>query len=98
MPFSGLSLPAKRTRVFPSSRPGLGWAAKFGSANGYTTLIVATSTSRYRDHSAAAYRLVAIRARSLVPSTAKARFRSLMGGGLCRIRNAGYLVGTGGGS
>ena len=46
MPFSGLSLPANRTRVFPASRPGRDCAAKHGSANGYTTLIVATSTSR----------------------------------------------------
>src|SRR6266700_2246188 len=94
MPFSGLSLPANRTRVFPVSLPGRDCVAKHGSANGYTTLIVGTSTSRYSDHSAAAYRLVAISARSLVPSTANAFFRSRMGGGLCRITNAGYLVGT----
>src|SRR5258705_427140 len=98
MPFPGLSPPATRRRVFPASRPGRGCAAKLGSANGYTTLIVATSTSRYPDHSAAAYWLDAIRARSLVPSTANARFRSLMGGGLCRIRKAGGLVGAAGGA
>ncbi len=46
MPFSGLSLPANRTRVSPASWTGRGWTAKPGSANGYTTLIVATSTSR----------------------------------------------------
>ena len=94
MPFSGLRRPANRTRVFPLSRTGRGWAAKPGSANGYTTLIVATSTSKYLDHSAAAYRLVAIRVSSLVPSMANARCRSLMGGGLCRMRKAGRLVGT----
>src|ERR1700716_4570002 len=94
MPFSGLNLPANSTRVFPGSLPGRDCAAKHGSANGYTTLIVETSTSRYLDHSAAAYWLVAIRARSLVPSMANALCRSLMGGGLCRMRKAGCLVGT----
>src|SRR5216683_6781222 len=94
MPFSGLSLPANKTRVLPVSLPGRDCAAKHGSANGYTTLIVETSTSRYLDHSPAAYRLVAISARFLVPPTANALFRSRMGGGLCRIRNAGCLVGT----
>ena len=68
---------------------GPGLRGEHGSANGYTTLIVETSTSRYADHSAAAYRLVAIRTRSLVPATAKALSRSRMGGGLCKIRKAG---------
>src|ERR687895_2945305 len=98
MPFSGLSLPANRTRVLPVSLPDRDCAAKHGSANGYTTLIVATSMSRYFDHSVAAYRLVTIRVRSLVPSTANAFSPSRMGGGLCRIKNAGRLVGTGCGS
>src|ERR1700722_18146557 len=98
MPFSGLSRPANRTRIFPVSLRGRGCAAKHGSANGYTTLIVDTSTSRYADHWAAAYRLVAIRTRSLVPATAKALFRSRIDGGLCRIRKAGCLVTTGCGS
>ena len=98
MPFSGLSLPANRTRIFPVSLRGRGCAAKHGSANGYTTLIVETLTSRYADHSRAAYRLVAIRTRSLVPAMAKALSRSRMGGGLCKIRKAGYLVATGCGS
>ena len=46
MPFSGLSLPANRMRVFPASLPRRDCAAKHGSANGYTTLIVAMLTSR----------------------------------------------------
>src|SRR3954452_2713134 len=97
MPFSGLSRPANRTRVVPVRLSGRGCAAKHGSANGYTTLIVAMSTSRYLAHSSAAYRLVAIRALFLVPSTATALCRSRIGGGLCRMRNAGRLVATGGG-
>jgi len=54
MPFSGLSLPAYRIRVFPSGLLGLGWVAKHGSAKGYTTLIVAMSTSRKPAQSEAA--------------------------------------------
>src|ERR1039458_4797261 len=94
MPFSGLSRPANKMRIFPVLLPGRDCVAKHGSANGYTTLIVETSTSRYPAHRAAAYRLVAIRVGSLVPSTANALCCSRMGGGLCRIRNAGYLVCT----